>query len=302
MKPNSAKNVTVTAPLAALNRRSRNSADVEHRVGGRAAPPTTNTSRSSGAEREAADRVRRGPAVRGRLDDRVDQRAEHRDRQDEPGQVERGHRRGRATRAPARSAARGRHQGERDQRPEHAPPGEVLEQQPADDRAGGHADADDGAPDAERGRPLAPLGEGVADDRQRRREDQRRRTCPSRTRAAISAPARVDERADDAGGRRSRPGRGSAPAGGRSGRTGCPPPARARRRRGCSRRRSTAADRVPASSSSEMLGSATLTIVVSRLMASTAAQTVSRTASLRTSWCLRVGAHVDSDNITVHEM
>ena len=47
-----------------------------------------------------------------------------------------------------------------------------------------------------------------------------------------------------------------------------------------------------------MLGSATLTIVVSRLMASTAAQTVSRTGSLDRI-AFSSDEHVDSDNITV---
>ena len=186
MKPNSAKNVTVTAPLAALNRRSRNrlrssigwairrSTDDEHQ-------------QEQGAEREAADRVRRGPAVRGRLDDRVDQRAEHRDREHESGQVERRYG-GVARLGDQHVRRRGRHQGQRDQRPEHAPPGEVLEQQAADDRARGHPDADHGTPDAQRGRALAPLAEGVADDRQRGREDHRGGDMPMATRAAIRAP------------------------------------------------------------------------------------------------------------------
>ena len=126
-----------------------------------------------------------------------------------------------------------------------------------------------------------PVAEGVADDRQRRREDQRGERAHREPRARSARSAERDQGADGAGGGEADAARGSAPGGGRSGRRGCRRPARARRRPGCSRRRSTAAARVPASSSSEMLGSATLTIVVSRLMASTAAQTVSRMPSLR---------------------
>ena len=47
MKPNSAKKVTVTAPLAARNRRSRNRLEVEHRVGEVRRSTDTNVSRSA---------------------------------------------------------------------------------------------------------------------------------------------------------------------------------------------------------------------------------------------------------------
>jgi len=100
------------------------------------------------------------------------QRAEGGDRDQQPREVERGD----------AGVTRLRHEGQRhsdrddthrDQCPEDAVPGEVLEQQTARDGAQGDAHPDGRAPHPEGGGALAALGEGVGDDRQRRREDQR---------------------------------------------------------------------------------------------------------------------------------
>ena len=195
-----------------------------------------------------------------RLDDRVD---EHADRRRRPRATP-------GTSTPGASGSRDsgtsherqpggddreRHQGE-----EHAAPPEVLEQQPAGDRADRDRDADDRAPDADRLGPFAALGEGVRDDRQRRREDHRREDAhhqPHRdqlagARAERAEPAgrREPEQADDQGGPSTE---AVAETAGRRAPT--------RRTPGCRRRRSTAARRVPAPSSRVSDGSATLTIV-----------------------------------------
>ena len=74
MKPVSAKNVTVTAPLAALNRRSRNS--VRSSIGwATRRSMAMKTASSATDEGEAAEGLGRAPAAVGRLDDRVGQRA-----------------------------------------------------------------------------------------------------------------------------------------------------------------------------------------------------------------------------------
>ena len=196
MKPNSAKNVTVTAPLAALKRRSRNR--LRSSIGCATRRSTrTKTSDEQRADSEPDEGPRGRPAVLGRLDDRVDEREEHRHRQAEPRQVERRHRR--VARLGHEHVRRpGREQGERRQRPEDAAPREVLEQQPTDHRSGRDADADHGAPDAERGRALAALAEGVADDRQRGREDHRGGRS-HREPGRDQRSRRVDHGADHAG-------------------------------------------------------------------------------------------------------
>ena len=102
--------------------------DVEHRVRRPGARTDDEDQRAGALSAKPPRVVRRGPAVLGRLDDRVGQRAEHRDREPEAGQVERGHRGSRDSGTSAKAAPAG-DQRERDQRPEDAAPVEVLEQQ-----------------------------------------------------------------------------------------------------------------------------------------------------------------------------
>ena len=73
MKPNSAKNVTVTAPLAALKRRSRNSETSSIGCGVRRSR-TTNAASSTAAAANPPTVADRRPAAGRRLDDRVGQR------------------------------------------------------------------------------------------------------------------------------------------------------------------------------------------------------------------------------------
>ena len=56
---------------------------------------------------------------------------------------------------------------------EDRPPPEVLEQEPADERADRHAEPRHAGPDADRPAPLARVGEDVRQDRQRGRHDER---------------------------------------------------------------------------------------------------------------------------------
>ena len=245
MKPNSAKKVTVTAPLAALNRRSRNSRTSSIGWAVRRSHRRRTPARSAAAEREAARSCGRGPAVAGRLDDRVDQRAEHRDREDEARAGRAAARRGRATRGPARTPPRAVTRASGTSAQNTLPQEKCSSSRPPVIGPSGHADADDGAPDAERGRALATFAEGVGDDRQRRREDDGRRHAHRDPRRDQGA-GRVDEGPAALAAGEADQARRSAPGAGRSGRTGCPPPAPGRRRRGCSRRRSTAGTRVPA--------------------------------------------------------
>ena len=90
MKPKSAKKVTVTAPLAALNRRSRKSETSSIGWLGGALDGTKATS-SDPATAKPESVVSERPAVLGRLDDRLGQAAEHqRPRQPSPGRSSEG--------------------------------------------------------------------------------------------------------------------------------------------------------------------------------------------------------------------
>ena len=173
------------------------------------------------------------PAVLGRLDDRAGQRAEHRrPTATRPGQVEPrdagvaglGHQDvGRDGGRPAATGTSAQKTLPQEKCSSSTPPvtGPAATPTP-----------DDGAPDAERRGPLPPLAEGVADDRQRGREDQRRERAhrePGRDqRPGVESTSARRRRWR----RRSRAGRRSAPAAGRTGPRGCrrraPAPAKAR--------------------------------------------------------------------------
>ena len=144
----------------------------------------------------------------------------------------------------------------------HRAPGEVLEQQPAADRAqrdgeAGHART--------RCRSAAArsraVGEGRGQQGQGRGVDQRGRARPSAARPAISCAGAGGERRDQRGDgerRRCRPGASGA---GRTGRRGGRRAAAARRRPACTRPRPTAAGWSSAVSSRLIVGSATGTQV-----------------------------------------
>ena len=121
--------------------------------------------------REASEHERVGPAARARLDDPVDQRDEHRDRECRAAQVERA-RLGVAALGDEEEARDESDTDDRHVEPEDGGPGEPLEQQAADERSEADADARDGGPDADR---LAALlaREDVHDHRQRGRHDHR---------------------------------------------------------------------------------------------------------------------------------
>ncbi len=212
----------------------------------------------------------------GRLDDRVDEQADGGRRDDEAraGRAGPGRDRGipapEQTRRPARRRRPVRGRGRRR-------PAVVGEQQAAGYRADRDTEAGDGPPDADRLGPLPALGEGVGDDRQRRREDQ----GGERTHREANRDQRV-RRPDEAlrwrWRQRTRPARPAARADGRTGRRASRRSAPTRRTRGYSRQRSTGGPGWSRRSSRPRSGRATLTIVVSRLIANAARQTVARTA------------------------
>ena len=126
MKPSSVKNATVTAPLAAENRRFANRLTSSIGSATRRSHATNATS-ATADDGEARERGRRAPSPHRRLDDRVDEQTDRRRRQRQTATVETRGRRVARRRRPQRDEhdrdRRGRNHGQED-----AAPPEVLEQ------------------------------------------------------------------------------------------------------------------------------------------------------------------------------
>ena len=264
MKPNSPKNASAIAALAAREPRVGEQPHVEQRVGRRrSSHPTNAAQRRRAAPTNPPQRSQRRPAVVRRLDERPDQRG--RCRRPTAAAPARSNRPGAAcrdsgsSRQPATSATSATGTLTKKTEPQQKCSSRI----PPVTGPSATASPETAGPDADRGGPLARVGEHVGQQGQRRRVDQRRRD-------AHRGP-RGDQLLD---------GRRPGPRPARSGRTATRPTCSTRRRPnrsprlpadaaagrrtpGCTRPPPTAAGWSSPCSSRLSVGRATLTIVLS---------------------------------------